>query len=186
MNFVIVIQFLDYICKIVFKLLFVVDSLNDNFFHSIFTYFDILKTNNRDMLHLHCFLWFRETYLLTNFQNRIFTDSNYNIKVIWFIDQIIKNSIVSIAKSFVSFFDAISTNLNELLKEFIRKLHDNNNVVVFKKQIDSFLHNVTCLNYNAVFINKCRFNFFRVCVKRFIITKHDNTELYKNYVKINF
>ena len=55
-NFVIVIQFFDFICKNVYEHLLVVNLSNDDFFDSIFTYFDIVKTNNRDILHLHCFL----------------------------------------------------------------------------------------------------------------------------------
>ena len=50
----------------------------------------------------------------------------------------------------------------------------------------SFLHNVTCFKYNAVFICKCRFDFFRICVERSTIIKHDNIEFYKNKVWINF
>ena len=56
MNFVIVIQFFDFIYKNVFEYLLIVNLLNNDFFDSIFIYFDIIKTNNRDMLHLHCFL----------------------------------------------------------------------------------------------------------------------------------
>ena len=56
MNSIIVIQFYNIVCKNVFKHLLIMNLSNDDFFKSIFTYFDIVKTNNRDMLHLHCFL----------------------------------------------------------------------------------------------------------------------------------
>ena len=186
MNSVIVVQFFDFIYKSVFEYLLIVNPSNDDFFHSMFTYFNIVKMNNRDMLHLHCFLWFREICYITNFRNRVFTNLDYDIKMIRFIDWIIKCLIVSIVENFVSIFDTLSTNLNKSLKEFIRKLHDDNNVAIFKTQMYLFLHNVTFFKYSAVFINKCWFDFFRVCRKRFTVTKHDNIELYKNKIWINF
>ena len=82
--------------------------------------------------------------------------------MIRFINRIVKCLIVSIAESFVSIFDTPSTHLNESLKEFIRKLYNDSNAVFFKKQMYSFSHNVTCFKYNAAFIDKCRFDFFRV------------------------
>ena len=108
MNFVVVVQFFNSIYKNVFEYLLTVNSLNNDFFDLIFTYFDIVKTNNRDLLYLHCFQWFCETYYITNFRKQIFTNSNYAIKIIWFIDRIIKCSIVLTAENFVSIFDASS------------------------------------------------------------------------------
>ena len=179
MNFVIVIQFFDFICKNVFEHLLIVSSSKNDFCDSIFTYFNIVKTNNRDILYLHYFLWFRKTNHITNFRNRIFTNSNYDIRMIRFINRTIKRSIVSTAESFVSISNASLANLNESLKEFIRKLFNDSNAIVLKKQMHSFSHNVTCFKYIAVFINKCQFGFFRVCVER---TEHDSIEFYKDNV----
>ena len=102
--------------------------------------------------------------------------------MIRFIDRIIKCLIVSTVENFVSIFDALLTKLNKSLKKFIRKLYDDSNAVILKKQMHSFSYNVTCFNYSAVFTDKCRFDFFRVCVDRSTITEHDNIEFYGNNV----
>lgn len=43
--------------------------------------------------------------------------------------------------------------------EFTLALYKYRNIVVFKTQVHSFLHNAICFKYRAVIIGKCQFNF---------------------------
>lgn len=53
-NPVTVAQFFSAICKGIFEYLLVVKTDHKGLFGSVLTYFDTVKTNNQDMLHLHC------------------------------------------------------------------------------------------------------------------------------------
>lgn len=56
MNLIMITQFFECICKNIFEHLLIAKFFDDDVFDSISTYFEIVKINNRDMLHLHCFI----------------------------------------------------------------------------------------------------------------------------------
>ena len=57
MNSVTVAQFFNQICNDIFDMLLAADTDWTDIFDQVLNYFDVMKINKRDMLHLHCLIW---------------------------------------------------------------------------------------------------------------------------------
>ena len=52
-NSMIVVQFFDHVCHVLFRDLLKCEQNNDDIFEHVFDYFDVIETNDRNMFHLH-------------------------------------------------------------------------------------------------------------------------------------
>ena len=95
MNSIAIAQFFKIIYEEIFEHLLVARFLEKNLLDSISIYFDIIKINNHDMLHLHCLIWLRKISHIFNLRNRLLADFVYIDQVIQFLNEVIKCSIAS-------------------------------------------------------------------------------------------
>lgn len=59
-----------------------------------------------------------------------------------------------------------SSSLDKTYKKFALKLYKDSNTIIFKTQIYSSLHNMTCFKYRATITKKCWFEVSHPCIKK--------------------
>ena len=77
--------------------------------------------------------------------------------------------------------EATSANPNKTDKKFALKLYKNSNVVAFKTQIHSFLHNATSFIYGAAVREKYCFDFSCPCIDKRTITELGLIDISQNH-----
>ena len=70
-NFVTVAQFFDHICINLFQNFIRCDQNENDIFGHVSDYFDVIKTNDRNMFHLYCLIWLIENNEFVNLKNKI-------------------------------------------------------------------------------------------------------------------
>lgn len=81
-NSIIVIMFFDKTYKAIFNHFFIIKFIENKFFNLLIVYFNIIKTNNKDLFHFHYLVWLKNMSNLSNFCIRIYIT---NIFYIYFI-----------------------------------------------------------------------------------------------------
>lgn len=96
MNLVAVAQFFKAICTGIFKCLLAAESTNGRLLRPVLTYFGMVETNSRGMLHLHYLVWLREAFYLAELRSRLLSNLQYTVDIVNFIDTIICCSMADI------------------------------------------------------------------------------------------
>ena len=160
-NSVTVAQFFNHVCKIFFDDFIQFDTEQIDIFEQVANHYDVVETNNQEMLHLHVLIWLAENLEFNNLWDWFLQDDVFAHKMICYFKSIIVqninfniDNIISSANTLFSFKD------QDLNHEFHERLAVNSNIIVIKTQIHSFNHTTTCFKYcqkNAE-KNACRFN----------------------------
>lgn len=122
MNLIAVAQFFKTICRDIFEHLLAVSSKNGGLLGPVSTYFGTVETNGRGMLYLHCLVWFCGVFHLSEIRNRLCSNTKYDAKMVEFVDNIIKCSIISRIQPETLSQEAPRASLDKTDKEFSQKL----------------------------------------------------------------
>lgn len=131
------------------------------------------------MLHLHCLVWFLGAFHIEKLWQQLLTDSVFTMRMIKFIDQIIKNLITVHSADLPNHLcEAPLALLDENDATFTQKLEDNSNAIASKRQMHLRLHNKTCFKYAPTGAeHKCWFDFPRSLVEKTFITKYGTIDI---------
>ncbi len=77
MNPLAIATFFNITCIAIFDHLLAAGSIKDGIFGPVLTYFEIVETNGRGMLHLHSLVWLTRMTNLSNFRQKICSDPSY-------------------------------------------------------------------------------------------------------------
>lgn len=91
--------FVETICHGLFEHLLIADFIDKEFFGSIFTYFNIIKTKSWGILLLHYLIWLYSTFYISKLYNQLQTDSKYTTYIIELINCIIRYFIIFESKT---------------------------------------------------------------------------------------
>ncbi len=170
--------FFNQTCTAIFDHLLAAGSIEGELFGPVSTYFGIVETNGRGMLHLHCLVWLTRMTNLSNFRQRICGNPSYLGRLLHFLDHIITTSL-SVHSSNLSLaqdpgqdeFTPLPTT--EHIDAFRATLVADSNKVASKVQMHSPSHNASCYKYSKSG-SRCRFNFPRPLVEEIHVDKYNN------------
>lgn len=128
----------------IFEHLLAAGSKDGELFGPVSTYFGTIETNGREMLHLHCLVWLRSAFYISQLRDQLQADSEYASRVVVFINHIIRCFIKPEDEAKTPQPNAPSASHNESDSSFALKLDANSNVMAKKFQMHSSTHNVTC------------------------------------------
>lgn len=94
MNPVAVAQIFEVTCHDIFEYLFATGYKDGGLLGPISTYFDIMKTNGRGMLHLHYVVCLHSVFHVTQQPEQLEANSEYTAHIVEFINRIIRCSII--------------------------------------------------------------------------------------------
>ena len=185
MNPIVVAQFFETICTGIFEHLLAAGSKDGGLLGPVSTYFGTVETNGRGMLHLHCLVWLRGAFHLSEIRNRLCSDTEYAAKMVEFVDNIIKCSIISTIQPETLLQEAPRASLDETDEEFSQKLEQDSNAIAAKSHLHSSTHNATCFKYGAAASGQCRFNFPRPQLAQTTVSDQGTIDVERNNVWIN-
>ena len=144
-----------------------IGSIDGRLFGPILTYFGTVKTNRREMLHLHRLVWLRGAYNIGILRQKLLDCSGFTASFLGFIDSIIKCSLPEPKNNsiIVEEWDIAAAVKQNSLTEFSRQLARNSNQLAAKCQVHFPRHNATCFKYSVPGRKNCRFNFPQLLVK---------------------
>ncbi len=93
MNPVVIATFFNETCTAIFDHFLAAGSIESGLFGPLSTYFGIVETNRRGMLHLHCLVWLTEMTNLSNFRQKFCGDPSYLGRLLYSLDHIITTSL---------------------------------------------------------------------------------------------
>ena len=88
-NSVIVAQFFNHVYKIFFDDLIQSDTEQIDVLEQVANHYDIVETNNQEMLHFHVLIWLAENLEFSNLQNQLLQDDVFAHKIICYLKSII-------------------------------------------------------------------------------------------------
>ena len=132
MNPIAVAQFFETICTGIFEHLLAAGSKDGGLLGPVSTYFGTVETNGRGMLHLHCLIWLSGSFHLSEIRNQLCSDTEYVAKMVEFVDNIIKCSIISTIQPKTLSQEAPRVSLDETDDEFSQKLKQDSNAIAAK------------------------------------------------------
>ncbi len=198
MNPVAVTKFFEATCTGIFKHLLAAGFTGGGLLEPVSTYYGIVETNGRRMLHLHSLVWLRGGFHLADLHSRLQSDPQYATDMLQFIDTINSCSLADKLSSEnieqeVSAADMLSpvsrkapsASLNETNVEFALALYRDSNAVVSKTQVHSSSHNATYFKYGAAVSGKCWFDFRHPCIDKTRVTGLGSIEILRNHPWIN-
>lgn len=89
MNLVAIAQFFEATYTSIFKRLFAFRSTEGGLLEPVSTYFNIVETNGRRILHLHCLVWLQRAFHLAKLRSRLLSNPQYAADMVKFIDNMI-------------------------------------------------------------------------------------------------
>ena len=143
-------QFFYQIYTDVFEILLNTDTNHVGILKLMLNYFDIVKINEREMLHLYFLIWLTSNLKFTNLQDQLQMNSVFADHMICYLNSVIKCSVNLTVKNLEIFRKRLHSSLvknSETNKIFIFWLHCDSNAVVFKHQMHSKKHSHTCFKY---------------------------------------
>jgi PIF1-like helicase/Helitron helicase-like domain at N-terminus len=141
-------------------------------FGEVSTYFGVVETNGRGMLHLHCLVWLAGNLDFFNLRGKMLNDPDFASEMVDFLDSIISEHIDPIENEASPVEASLPlTGDFEGDDEYANALHSYANVVASKRQMHSKNHNSTCYKYNKKGTRQCRFFFPRPKVEASHIDK---------------
>jgi len=126
------------------------------------TYFGVVETNGRGMLHLHALIWLAGNVDFFDLRRRLLEDPDFARQMIEFLDSVILECIVAADSDGASEPPSRpSTAEFDTDEAYVDALRTYSNAVASKRQLHSQNHNSTCFKYNKKGTRECRFDFPR-------------------------
>jgi len=152
--------FFHKVCTGIFKGLICPENGEAGILGHVSTYFGVVETNGRGMLHLHCLIWLMGNLDFVNLRERLLHDSDFSLQMVEYLDSVIyecidSTDIVTSNDSFPSTEDFACDDTYE------KELQSYANAVAAKRQVHSEKHNSTCFKYCKKGERQCRFSFPR-------------------------
>ena len=166
MNPVAIAAFFHHVCKGVLEALVCPGEGKTGILGEVSTYFGVVETNGRGMLHLHCLVWLAGNLDFLGLRGKMLQDADFARRMIGYLDSIISEQIDA-CESDTRADDTPppSTQDFETGEDYLSALHSHANAVASKRQIHSENHNSTCFKYCKKGERACRFNFPRPMVE---------------------
>ena len=150
-------------------------SINQfDIFDQVLNYFDMMKINKKDMLHLHFLIWFVNNLEFCNLQSQLQNDAVFVTRMIHYLKSVIKCSVDLIIenlenlKSQLQFSSVKKSKTNSI---FVHELNCNSNAVAFKQQMHNKNHTHICFKY--IKKKSWKYKFFFSC--KFVVKNHVNS-----------
>jgi hypothetical protein len=137
-------------------------SSSGTIFGEVSTYFGVVETNGRGMLHLHCLVWLAGNLDFFNLREKMLSDPEFACQMIDYLDSIISECIDPCENDNRS--DGVPRPLIhdfESDQEYVEELYRYGNAMASKRQIHSPNHNSTCFKHGKKGQRACRFYFPR-------------------------
>src|SRR5436309_10702404 len=130
-------------------------------FGEVSTYFGVVETNGRGMLHLHCLVWLAGNLDFFDLREKMLNDAEFASQMIDHLDSIISECIDACESENSPSPTSMPSQDFESDQDYVHALRRYGNEVASKRQIHSGNHNSTCFKYSKKGAWKCRFNFPR-------------------------
>jgi Helitron helicase-like domain at N-terminus len=128
------------------------------------TYFGVVESNGRGMLHMHGFVWLTGNVDFVNLGDKILNDPAFAREMIEYLDSIISECIdldPSENEGGSDHMSRPSTRDFDSEEDYINAIRSYGNAVASKQQMHSRNHNSTCFKYCRKGTRQCRFDFPR-------------------------
>ena len=162
MNPAAVAVFFDKVCTAVLEALINPRDGDMGILGDVSTYFGVVESNGRGMLHLHGFVWLTGNVDFLNLREKILDDPAFSREMIEYLDSIISECIDPCESEDGSdHMSRPSTQDFDCEEDYMNALRSYGNAVASKQQMHSKSHNSTCFKYSKKGTRQCRFNFPR-------------------------
>ena len=129
-------------------------------FGEVSTYFGVVETNGRGMLHLHCLVWLAGNLDFFNLREKMLNDPEFAHRMMDYLDSIISERFDPCESNDGSDEMSLpSTGEFATDQEYVDALYRYGNAVASKRQMHSQNHNSTCFKYSKKGAQACRFYF---------------------------
>jgi len=126
------------------------------------TYFGVVETNGRGMLHLHCLVWLAGNLDFFNLREKMLNDPNFAHQMIDYLESIILERIDPCeGDDRPDQISLPSTRDFNTDQDYVDALYSYSNAIASKRQMHSKNHNSTCFKYAKKGARECRFYFPR-------------------------
>jgi Helitron helicase-like domain at N-terminus/PIF1-like helicase len=126
------------------------------------TYFGVVETNGRGMLHLHALIWLAGNIEFFDLRQKLLGDPDFAQRMTEYLDAIISECIATVEKDGVAEPASLpSTSQFDTDEAYVDALWTYGNAVASKRQLHSRNHNSTCFKYSKKGTRACRFQFPR-------------------------
>ena len=142
----------------------------------ISNYFDVMKINKREMLHLHCLVWLADNLKFHNLWDWLQNDLIFSDNMIHYLESVVKcfvNLAVENLEILRIWLQSFLTKDSESDSIFIYYLHYNSNVIAFKCQMHNKNHSHICFKKVKLKFQECRFLFSHKLVTDIHINKYE-------------
>ena len=123
----------------------------NNFLELISHHYVVIKTNNFNMLHLHCMLQLSENLGLADLRTQLLKDENYTIQMITYFDIIISSCVneTILQTPLLSSNQCSSPTARgyESDSKYLELINHDSNAIAVVKQMNSSNYNATCFKY---------------------------------------
>src|SRR5271170_2755667 len=131
-------------------------------FGEVSTYFGVVETNGRGMLHLHCLVWLTGNLDFFNLREKMLNDPGFAHQMIDYLESTILERIdpceCDDRPDKISLPSTQDFNTDQ---EYVDALRSYGNAIASKRQMHSKNHNSTCFKYAKKGARECRFYFPR-------------------------
>ena len=135
-------------------------------FGEVSTYFGVVETNGRGMLHLHCLIWLVGNLDFFDLRGKLLNDPEFARQMIDYLESIISEHIDAYETDERSDPMSFSSTQDfETDEAYVDALQRYGNEVASKRQMHSESHNSTCFKYSKKGTRECRFYFPRPIVE---------------------
>lgn len=132
MNPVAVAKFFNIICKAVLLSMFASQYRDNDLLEPVLIYFGIVETNSHVILHLHCLVWFKRVSHLSILPTKIRKNEEFYIKLLAFLEHIIKCSTNNVALFDVLHHICPNACVANTIKDFMAQPKEDNKAVAKK------------------------------------------------------
>src|SRR5579871_2826950 len=155
-------------------------------FGQVSTYFGVVETNGRGMLHLHCLVWLTGNVDFFDLREKMLNNAGFAQQMIEYLESIILEHIDACnSDDSPDPMSVPSTQNYETDEAYVNALRKYGNAVASKRQIHSENHNSTCFKYSKRGERKCRFYFPRPKVEASYVDKLGVTHLHRDNEWVN-
>jgi hypothetical protein len=131
-------------------------------FGEVSTYFGVVETNGRGMLHLHCLVWLVGNLNFFDLRGKMLNDPEFARQMIDYLESIISERIDAYESDDRPNPISVPSDQDfEIDQAYVDALRRYGNAVASKRQIHSENHNSTCFKYSKKGARECRFYFPR-------------------------
>lgn len=132
MNLVAVVKFFYIIYKMILLSLFISEHYDKGLFRLVSTYFEIVKINNYNIFYLYYLIWLKKVLHLLILYTKIQENKDFHIRLLVFLEYIIKCSIKDNAFSDTLHHICFNICKVNITKDFMAQLKKNNKIIIKK------------------------------------------------------